>query len=209
MIGGLVLAVSAVTTYAALAALDVDFGGGTSAEVVAIEPSGNLLRTTNRDSLEACIDFINVDGQSREASVMAQNLTDVIVQEANDPAWLRDGLTNLGSTANVDVGCPAPPPPRTDLGTREPIGGLNAPNVEVPSKYLLFVFVMPDDEAAAFVGRAPWQSTSQEYLCAGDDCVGVTLGVYVGVNQASDPAKLRPIIRNAIAIRDSAATSGD
>lgn len=188
-------------TAISLWALDGDSDGGTSVKQQnELYISGNPLLATNRQALEVCVDFLNIDLTSADAERAVDNIRQAVEAAAAHPGWSRSSeLKDIAETARVDAGCPSGVPPTDELLPGRPIDDLLGYRVDVPSQYLLFVFVMPDDEAAEFVGNDGPPYTAHEYTCKGDFCVGVTSGVYLGIAQAASP-DLESILAAAIGL---------
>jgi hypothetical protein len=198
--GAAVIGLVAGVTALSLWVLGVDFGGGTSAQQDEVRGTGTLLRTSNRDTLAACVELVGVDPGSPEAQLAVENIREAVAMSAAHPYWSQTADLDIAMTAYVDVGCPSGIPPTTDLPSSVPIGGIFGHLVEVPSTYLLFVFVMPDKDAMDFTGGLSARGTTQEYTCEGDDCVETTLGLYIGLSEALENG-LNDTISDAVGLR--------
>jgi hypothetical protein len=184
---GLVGLVAGITVLS-LWMLGVDLGGETKAQ----QENGlhladnSFLLTDNREALEVCVEFVNVDASSEEGQRALDNIREAVDQIAKHPSWsLTDDPTDVGETALVDAGCPLGVPPAGLERFGLPIDNILGHRVDSPSRYRLFLFVMPDDEAAAFAGDDEHNWAIQEYTCQGDVCAGVSSGVYLGLSQAT------------------------
>lgn len=83
----------------------------------------------------------------------------------------------------VSAGCP---PPAARLGSPEKFLGLGAPNVDTPSEHRVFVYVLPPEIYAATFGSDPYAFGPEEFVCEGDACIPVTLGLYVSSSANRD-----------------------
>lgn len=185
------VAIIAAATFASWSALDIDLGGGSAAQEEpppGVEGTGTVLRTSNRSILEVCVQFVDVPDNSPAATQAIGNVETAVAQVAADPALSRRGLVT--SETNVDLGCPAPPAEGHDT------------TVETPSPYLFFVFIVPDEDLARYVGQYSAPYISQEFTCEGDSCVEVTAGLYFGHSEASNATRVSTVVRYALGLEE-------
>jgi hypothetical protein len=102
------------------------------------------------------------------------------------------GLTDHATF--VEVGCPSPPN-KNEYGL--------TPVVDAPSPYLLFLFIVPDDEIPAIVQQNGSRVRGQERICDGDVCWEVTRALFVGESSARDLVSVVEILREALSFNDA------
>lgn len=195
---GAVSAVAAVT-FLALWALGVDPGGGTSASQVAASPSASLdevesvtltdsiLKTSNRDNLAICLQFQDTSVDSAARTTVLTNLTSAVDSAIDDPVMQDRGLPNV--------------PPAIDLGCGVAPSLSQGRIVDIPSPYYVFVYVVADQGLGSSISSGEIPYTTEEYMCAGDDCVGVTGGLYISLEDALDPSHVLSLVRYAFGLR--------
>ena len=68
------------------------------------------------------------------------------------------------------------------------------------SPYLVHIYVLPETLLDAYFGALEWRSTTEEYLCGGHECVGVTQGLYLSADELGNPVLLADFLDSAIGL---------
>lgn len=176
--------IAAALLFAALAC-----GGGSDEEPEATpsptaegDSSGfNRLFSDTRSHLSVCV-----------AGTEAYEISDEEVDDVHSA--LEAGLAEVDEVPSefgdweVVAGCPAPV---ETLGTPlKYYPGFDAAHVDVPSEHMVFVYFVPEDVYHVTFGDEAYTLSTEEMVCEGDVCVGVTLGLYVPATVTSGLLKM-------------------
>lgn len=105
--------------------------------------------------------------------------TDVV----KHPDWEASGLA--AAELVIDSGCPSQPPPPGLPDYPKAIEVTFGHIVSEPSRYKLFVFILPRQELDAFLGGSTIRVASQERMCEGDVCWEVSAALYLAADEIS------------------------
>jgi hypothetical protein len=152
-----------------------------------VDYTGNVLRTTNRETYKVCVEFLDVPF----SDVIANNIEKGFTDAAGDPLF--SGFGGPTAPPMVDIGCPAAPAdghPRC---------------VDVPSEYVIFTFVVSDEARRRIVERVGIPLDTQEIVCGTPtegglrDSTGfeATSAMYIRENAARDLSKIWLLARQA------------
>jgi hypothetical protein len=188
-----VVAAVAGITLAITTLLGVTFQGS--------EPSTVAGAGTGRQpGVAICVQAVNT-GAAAAASIEAgakSRLEDVLPSVAQNPRWEAAGLA--GGPTVIDVGCPSLPP-QPAVAFDPPIRAVFGHTVSEPSKYGLFVFVLPRDQLLDFIGDSTSREAPQEVTCEDDVCSEVTTAVYISVEELQDTSFLTATVEHGLGLR--------
>lgn len=156
--------------------------------------SGGLLLSRTRDRLALCTQPV-----SGARATAAQARTAVAGALATTPEVAR-----LAPGAVVEAGCPTTPyllRPGARAPVGRPSGDPTMTRVDQPSKYRVFVFVLPQPEIDRLFGRTSLRRVAEEYLCEGDSCAEVTTGVYLSDAELQNGQLIRTRLEEALGPR--------
>jgi hypothetical protein len=146
----------------------------------------------------------SMPGDPAVEKLAKERIEDALDEVAEDPLWTRAGRDALEPPV-VDKGCPSPPVVfeaghQRDYAGAEGIFPELGRRVWEPSYYGVFAFIVPPDEyARLFGGGSP--ATSEEYVAAGDQLFGLTVGVYLTEVQLEDSDYLTDVMTRAVGLK--------
>jgi len=157
------------------------------------------LQACNRDRLAICVKAIHVSNEVEPTAVSSEA---ALVDVARHPTWLSAGFANDPPpvvTSNCSV-LPGAYDPRYSDDPPKSFFDIVGRRVSEPSKYSIYVFVIPDDDVMRLGGDPPFPLSSQEFQCSGDDCAVVTEGFYVSTDQARDVPYLTEWLEKSVGL---------
>lgn len=166
----------------------------------------------SRDRLAICIqpaEGLTLDPGDAIAAARA-----AFAELEKSPGWSPYAPYAVGGPA-IDMGCPGLPalfrpilgqyPPSHPTNFRETVA---ATVVETPSPYRAFVIVMPDHRLSeVLVPELRGRRSTEETMCPDNNCVEVSVGIYISHSELLDPARLSSALAVSLGIRESG-TSG-
>lgn len=161
-------------------------------------PYGHLL-TANRDRLAVCVQALSGAALPGEAQAAIQGVV---------PAALRHPWWDSRLPApTVETDCaPAATPFLLQPGAAsikgKPAGDFRSLYVARPSRFRLFVFVLPQAQITALFGDSPYRTAPQEFLCREHTCDEVTTGIYVSPWELRDAAFLKLALQRGIGLEN-------
>jgi|FLYL01.1.fsa_nt_gi hypothetical protein len=138
-----------------------------------------LLITANRDRLRLCVQAVPRDpaAEGRAVSLIQSALAEL---KARHPLWRSAGLKEAQPV--VEPGCPSDPA-LLHPGAEPIVGDPYTSRVTEPSKYRVFVFILPQAEIDRLFARWPLRQAIQESICQGHVCSEVTSGLYLSTEE--------------------------
>ena len=177
-----VVAAVAGVTLGVTTLLGVTFqGSGEAQESLGFQRVEGALLTANRDRLAICVEAVGVDS-SLEATAKS-GIETALTEVAKHPDWEASGLATAELV--IDSGCPSQPPPPDLPDYPKAIEVTFGHIVSEPSRYKLFVFILPRQELDAFLGGSTIRVAPQESMCEGDVCWEVTAALYLAADEIS------------------------
>uniref|UniRef100_A0A831X2F6 Uncharacterized protein n=1 Tax=Thermorudis peleae TaxID=1382356 RepID=A0A831X2F6_9BACT len=144
-----------------------------------------LLLTTNRDRLALCVE--PVAAPTVDLEVARQRMDAALATLTQHPHWRPAGLAQNAPV--VEIGCPGKPyllEPGVSVKGGKPTGDPVAQRVDVPSRFRVFVYILPEPELARIFGDTSIRRAPQEMFCEGDSCAEVTTGLYLSPREVHD-----------------------
>lgn len=142
---------------------------------------GDMLEVASRDRLRICVDVVDVPRSRRDYAV--RRVSEALPRVAAHPRWEKEGYGKGGGPV-VAAGCPGEPyllRPGVEVVNGQVTGDFIIPEVDQPSPFQLFVFVISEELRAKIIkGSRDVRSAAQEAFCGGGlNCATVTTGVYL------------------------------
>lgn len=163
--------------FAALALLSAACGGDSE------DAPGETPLPAGRTQLSLCVQQL---GESADAVETDQDTIANIADSLNDQL---DAL-DVAPARSVSEGCPSP---IVQLGSPLNEGADFGRHVDSKSEHEAFVYVLEPDLYARTFGDRPYMTTTAEFVCQGDACIGVTIGLYI------PPSIPRTVLDRAVA----------
>ena len=191
---GLAISVAVVAAVAGIT-LGVTTLAGVTFQGHDTGPAEGTLATASRDGLAICVQAVGVDS-SVEAG--AKNVVESALPEAAKHAdWEPAGLAAAEPT--VDIGCPSQPPPFNPEWERS-FALTYGHKVSEPSKYQLFVFILPEHTLEDTLNEFTPRQVSQEQMCEGDACWQVTAALYVSPEELANVGFLTSLLLEGVGL---------
>lgn len=196
LIGGVLLAIAAAGVSILLLEEDED---ATPREDRRVDVQDAVASREQR-RLRFCVQAVDfgsfgrsMPGDPAIEKLAKERIEDALKEVAEDPLWTRAGKDALEPPV-VDTGCPSPPVV-FEKGIYPELGR----RVWEPSYYGVFTFVVPSDEFdRVFGGGSP--ATSEEYVAASDQLLGLTVGLYLTEVQLEHSEYLADMMIRAVGI---------
>jgi hypothetical protein len=135
-------------------------------------PGDTRLLAATRDHLSICVDGAGGLAVGSSHKERIENALSGALQSVRD-------LPPEYQSAEVSLACPTP---AAQIGNPISKFDIEGRLVEVPSEHRLLVYLLPDDLYAATFSGESYVESPEEYMCSGDTCVTVTVGLYLPVN---------------------------
>ncbi len=192
----LVLIILSVTLILVTATVALGLPGGSQPSS---EPSPGALLTSSRDRLAICIQSA-ADAQFNMAEAQLR-VQAALAELSTHPKWSTLGLAGLPPA--VDAGCPTAPyllQPGVAVKGGKPTGDPATQQVVDPSKYRVFLFVLPPPEIERiFAGPTSLRMVPEQFRCQGHTCFEVTTGLYLSPAEVQNHAFLKIWLAKSIA----------
>jgi len=161
---------------------------GLDSENLGIDQVGSAAQTERYPGFSFCVEAMGVD-QALEAVGKAK-IEAALLEVMQHPYW---NLLRPGSPPPlVDTGCPSDPliarPGVNWQGEHvTAFGNISQYNVDAPSFYWTFIFVMPADQIDQLLGQAPVRVAPQEYRWDGGDSMSLeTTAIFFSPEELDD-----------------------
>jgi hypothetical protein len=179
-----------ISAFAFVAATRLGSQGGQAVRV-----EGTLL-TANRDRLRLCVQAAPRDPatEGRAVSLIQSALAEL---KGRHPRWLAAGLKEEQPV--VEPGCPSDPA-LLRPGAEPIVGDPYTSRVTEPSKYRVFVFILPQAEIDRLFARWPLRQVVQEFICLGHVCPEVTSGLYLSMEEIENRQFLSDALAKSIGL---------
>jgi hypothetical protein len=145
-----------------------------------VTTSDTMLQTSNRERLEICVQPVQLPALNKAEAASA--VEDALLRVAQHPKWAGSGYAAEGGPT-VDANCSTEPyllKPGVEVVDGKMNPGSPIPEVSEPSRYKLFVFVLPPELLATVIkGKLDVRYARQEALCSPGQCFTVTTGIYL------------------------------
>jgi hypothetical protein len=148
--------------------------------------------TDNRELLAVCVQAFDFSDNATIAASAISDLTAAFQRVRENPLWAKaaPNPTIAASPPELALGCPSPPAVY-DAQAGPSFGDNVSENVGRPaeqaSPYALHVYILPHEEIQRIVGgRNNFHGGTEEVICYGDQCFGVTTGLYFSPEELAD-----------------------